>query len=106
SHLREDVGGQMRTGSIARQAFEAAVQRIGAPQVLGSEFVKTGLLVSQRMVRFRPYMIVINLILGALLTTPEVRTQVLMFIPLQALYEASIWLARYCEHNAKQRLAN
>ena len=41
------------------------------------------------------YMIVINLILGALLTTPEVITQVLMAVPLYLLYEITVWIAWY-----------
>jgi len=43
------------------------------------------------------YMIVINLILGALLTTPEVITQVLMAGPLYMLYEITVWIAWYWE---------
>jgi sec-independent protein translocase protein TatC len=47
-------------------------------------------------------MIVINLILGAVLTTPEVITQVIMFLPLQGLYEISIWIAWYWERQEKK----
>jgi sec-independent protein translocase protein TatC len=43
------------------------------------------------------YMIVINLVLGALLTTPEVVTQVLMAGPLYMLYEITVWIAWYWE---------
>ena len=53
----------------------------------------------------RRYMIVINLVLGALLTTPEVITQVIMFLPLQALYEISIWVAWYWERKERKRRA-
>ncbi len=51
------------------------------------------------------YMIVINLILGALLTTPEVVTQVLMAGPLYLLYEITVWIAWYWEqpNRAKAR---
>lgn len=53
------------------------------------------------------YMIVINLILGALLTTPEVITQVLMAGPLYMLYEITVWVAWYWEQpdRAKARRA-
>jgi len=52
------------------------------------------------------YMIVINLILGALLTTPEVVTQVLMAVPLYLLYEITVWVAWYWEqpNRAKARM--
>jgi hypothetical protein len=43
----------------------------------------------------RRYMIVINLILGAVLTTPEPITQLVMFVPLQSLYELTVWIAWY-----------
>jgi len=41
------------------------------------------------------YMIVICLVLGAFLTTPEVITQVLMAGPLYLLYEVTVWIAWY-----------
>ena len=50
-------------------------------------------------------MIVINLVLGALLTTPEVITQLIMFLPLQLLYEISIWIAWYWERQKKREEA-
>src|SRR3989440_3258278 len=53
----------------------------------------------------RKYMIVINLILGALLTTPEVITQIIMAAPLQLLYEITIWIAWYWERQDKKREA-
>jgi sec-independent protein translocase protein TatC len=67
--------------------------------------VKIGVLSYSSLSKMRRYMIVINLILGALLTTPEVVTQVLMAIPLQILYEISVWIAWYWERKEKKRLA-
>ena len=49
------------------------------------------------------YMIIINMVLGAVLTTPEVLTQVLMAVPLYLLYEASVWVAWYWEQPAGSR---
>jgi sec-independent protein translocase protein TatC len=48
-------------------------------------------------------MIVINLVLGALLTTPEVVTQVLMAVPLYLLYEITVWIAWYWERRDRKR---
>lgn len=67
--------------------------------------VKIGVLNYSILSKMRRYMIVINLILGALLTTPEVITQVLMAIPLQFLYEVSVWIAWYWERRARKRAA-
>jgi len=41
------------------------------------------------------YMIVIVLVLGAVLTTPEIITQVFMAVPLYLLYEITVWIAWY-----------
>lgn len=57
--------------------------------------VKIGLLTHQQLAHYRRHVIVITLILGALLTTPEVVTQVAMAVPLYLLYEISIWIAWY-----------
>jgi Tat protein translocase TatC len=67
--------------------------------------VKIGLLSYQTLAKARPYMIVINLILGAVLTTPEVFTQVLMAVPLQILFEISVWIAWYWERKERKRQA-
>jgi len=65
--------------------------------------VKIGILDYKKLSAMRRYMIVINLVLGALLTTPEVFTQVMMAIPLQILYEISVWIAWYWERQERKR---
>jgi sec-independent protein translocase protein TatC len=65
--------------------------------------VKIGILDYKKLSRLRPYMIVLNLILGALLTTPEPLTQIAMAIPLQALYEITVWIAWYWERKERKR---
>ncbi len=65
--------------------------------------VKIGVLNYKRLSAMRRYMIVVNLVLGALLTTPEVLTQVMMAIPLQMLYEISVWIAWYWERRDRKR---
>lgn len=65
--------------------------------------VKIGILNYARLAAMRRYMIVINLVLGALLTTPEVVTQIMMAVPLQLLYEISVWIAWYWERKDRKR---
>jgi sec-independent protein translocase protein TatC len=65
--------------------------------------VKLGVLNYRILKAGRRYMIVINLVLGAILTTPEVITQIIMFLPLQLLYEISVWIAWYWERQDKKR---
>jgi sec-independent protein translocase protein TatC len=67
--------------------------------------VKIGILDYAKLVAMRRYMIVINLVLGAVLTTPEVFTQVVMAIVLQLLYEVSVWIAWYWEWRDRKRPA-
>lgn len=65
--------------------------------------VKIGVVDYAKLKALRRYMIVVNLFLGAVLTTPEVITQVLMFIPLQGLYELSVWIAGYWEKDERAK---
>jgi sec-independent protein translocase protein TatC len=65
--------------------------------------VKIGILDYKKLSGFRRYMIVLNLILGAVLTTPEPLTQIIMAVPLQALYEITVWIAWYWERKARKR---
>ena len=67
--------------------------------------VKIGVLSYATLSKARRYMIVINLILGAVLTTPEVGTQILMFVPLQLLYEITVWIAWYWDRQERKRAA-
>lgn len=67
--------------------------------------VKIGILDYRTLASMRRYMIVICLVLGAILTTPEVITQILMAVPLYLLYEITIWIAWYWERQEKKRLA-
>lgn len=59
--------------------------------------VKIGVLSYDTLARSRRYVIVIVFILGAVLTTPEVITQVLMAFPLWLLYEITVMVAWYWE---------
>lgn len=68
--------------------------------------VKIGLLDYKTLRGMWRYMIVINLVLGAVLTTPEVYTQVVMAVVLQFLYETSVWIAWYWERKARRSEAS
>src|SRR5208282_4794322 len=65
--------------------------------------VKIGVLDYRMLSQARRYMIVINLILGAVLTTPEPITQLVMFVPLQFLYELTVWIAWYWAQTDRAR---
>jgi len=57
--------------------------------------VKIGMLTHRHLAKYRRHVCVLSFILGAVLTTPEVITQVAMAIPLYLLYEMCIWIAWY-----------
>jgi len=65
--------------------------------------VKLGILTYSMLKQARRYVIVISFVLGAILTTPEVITQVLMAVPLLLLYEISVWIAWYWERRDRKR---
>jgi sec-independent protein translocase protein TatC len=65
--------------------------------------VKMGFLDYKKLKAMRRYMVVGNLVLGGLLTTPEVFTQVCMAVALQILFEVAVWIAWYWERQAKRR---
>jgi sec-independent protein translocase protein TatC len=67
--------------------------------------VKLGVLSYSSLRKMWRYMIVIVLVLGGLLTTPEVVTQVMMAGPLYLLYEISVWIAWYWEWRDRRRAA-
>lgn len=64
--------------------------------------VKMGFLTYRDLMRYRRHVIVFCLIAGALLTTPEVITQVAMAVPLYILYEISIIIAWYWDRKKRR----
>jgi sec-independent protein translocase protein TatC len=65
--------------------------------------VKIGILNYKTLRSMWRYMIIINLVLGAVLTTPEVVTQLLMAGPLYLLYEITVWIAWYWDRQERKR---
>jgi Tat protein translocase TatC len=72
------------------------------PVVLLS-LVKMGILSHEGLKKGRRFWIVFSLVAGALLTTPEVFTQVVMAIVLCTLYELSVWGAWLIERRERLR---
>jgi sec-independent protein translocase protein TatC len=59
--------------------------------------VQTGMMQTSLLTRGRRYAIVILITVAAFITPPDVLSQILLFIPLYALYEVSILLCRAIE---------
>ena len=64
--------------------------------------VKIGLVTHKQLAHYRRHVCVLSFILGAVLTTPEVITQVAMAVPLYILYEICIWIAWYWERKKRR----
>jgi sec-independent protein translocase protein TatC len=64
--------------------------------------VKIGMLTHRQLAHYRRHVCVLSFFLGAVLTTPEVITQVAMAIPLYLLYEICIWIAWYWERKKRR----
>jgi len=64
--------------------------------------VKLGLIKYEQLKHYRRHVIVVSFILGAVLTTPEVITQVAMAVPLCLLYEICIWVAWYWDRKKRR----
>jgi sec-independent protein translocase protein TatC len=64
--------------------------------------VKIGVVTHQQLAHYRRHVFVLSFILGAVLTTPEVITQIAMAVPLYLLYEICIWIAWYWERKKRR----
>lgn len=67
--------------------------------------VKIGILDYPKLAGARRYSVVIAVVAGALLTPPDVISQILMAVPLLALYEVTVWIAWYWHKRDQARAA-
>jgi sec-independent protein translocase protein TatC len=65
---------------------------------------KAGLVSSEGLGAVRKYAVVAILVLAALVTPPDIITQVILFVVVYGLYEISIWLVRRVETKREERL--
>ena len=63
---------------------------------------RIGIVTSQMLKEKRRYFIVIAFVIAAVLTPPDVLSQMSLAIPLMILYEGSIWSVRLVEKKAKE----
>src|SRR3954470_16033739 len=66
---------------------------------------RVGIITSQQLKEKRRYFIVGAFVIAAVLTPPDVLSQLSLAIPLMALYEGSIWSVRFVEKKAKASAA-
>jgi sec-independent protein translocase protein TatC len=68
--------------------------------------VRMGIVSMQKMIDFRPYFIVISFVIAAIVTPPDVISQLMLAIPLCLLYQFGIFLARYVTPRENEDDAN
>lgn len=66
---------------------------------------KIGILTPSFMKKSRKYMLVIVLTISAIITPPDVFSQILVSFPLLGLYEASIWISKRVYNKKQSELA-
>lgn len=71
--------------------------------ILSYFFSKIGLLTPTFMRKYRRHAIIVIFVIAAIVTPPDVITQVLLGIPLVLLYELSIFISKTVEHNKKRK---
>lgn len=66
---------------------------------------KSGLVTSKMLIHYRRHSIVVILIISAIITPPDVMSQVLIAMPILVLYEAGILIAKRLEKEKAERKA-
>ena len=64
---------------------------------------RVGIITSDQLKSKRRYFIVIAFVIAAVLTPPDVLSQMSLALPLVALYEGSVWSVRLVEKRAARR---
>ena len=63
---------------------------------------KLGIVTPDFMRKYRKHAIIVTLILAAIITPPDVASQVIVSIPILILYEISIFVAKYVQRKQKE----
>lgn len=105
--ISADIQNQWRIGEVISTILEnvLACGLIFEMPVLVYYLTKLGILSSNFMRRYRRHAVVIILIIAAIITPPDPLSQILLFIPLQLLYEISIMVARVSERRMEKDAA-
>ena len=65
---------------------------------------RVGIITPQSMKQYRKHAVVVLLILSAIITPPDVTSQILIFIPLMMLYQFSIWISAIVNRRREKEL--
>ncbi len=71
--------------------------------ILAFFLTRIGIITPEFMSRYRRYAIVLTFVLGAMLTPPDVFSQVMLAIPLVLLYEISIYVSKVARRKREEK---
>ena len=62
---------------------------------------KVGLVTPEIMIKYRKFALVIVLVLSAIITPPDIASQIIVAIPIVILYQISIYISKFVLRNEK-----
>lgn len=67
---------------------------------------RVGIVTPEMLIKYRRYSVIIVLILSAIITPPDVVSQIIVAIPILILYEVGIFISKFVEKDEKKKLKN
>ena len=67
------------------------------------ESTKIGLVTPETLRKYRKYALVIVLVLSAIITPPDIASQVIVAIPILVLYQISIYISKVVVRNERKK---
>ncbi len=103
--LTEGLANQWRIGSVISFVGQIALGGgvLFEMPILVFYLTKLGVVTPEFLRNYRRHAFVILLILSAIITPPDVLSQILIFIPLSGLYEVSIYISRAVLRKEKRK---
>ena len=96
----------LRQGAIDRKTLDRAVEiQKTWMSPIGTILMALGLVNSRQLRTYRRHAVVAALVVGMVLTPPDVFSQLLMSIPLMILYELCIWAVWLAERQRERQVA-
>lgn len=104
--------GNFEFGEVQTQATILSYLKLVTSLVLGTGLIfqlpvvvyflgKIGLISAEFLKKYRRHAFVVNLIVAAIITPPDVTSQLIVSLPMVLLYEASIWVVSRVEKKSK-----
>lgn len=104
--------GNFEFGDVGVQSTVLSYLKLTTSLVLGTGLMfqlpvliyflaKLGMVSAAFLSKYRKHAFVVNLIIAAIITPPDVTSQILVSVPMLALYEVSIYVARRVEKSKK-----